>query len=218
MCFYCIDYLDDSQQQHSYDVQRIKNKGKQVKAQLLIARTWRRHRDRRRYLRVYALIVHIQIAFRVHRQQTAFVAHVRNRLRPLRLRFTQLVDCAAEHVNEKHDKSKSRFIMENFVYLLVSIFAGGKNGIVQSWRTTTDLVPIEKPSIVQLQVMHERQRAQQAGAWSGAVNESAMRGKRRRCVLLDVADDTPRIIINSSLMIGGVSGNQIIAISLFQKG
>ena len=146
ICFYCLDYLDNSKQQFSADLDKLQNKSARNAAQVCIAKTWRMYRQRLYYLRMYGFIVRLQIAFRVHKQKNAFMEQVKGRMRPMKLKFSHAYDIAASFVDSsKRDQTKSRNMRdmrENFVYIMVNVLSYNKGNISQSWRVSSSFISI----------------------------------------------------------------------------
>ena len=87
ICFYCVDYLDDSRRTYDEDLKSCVNYELHKKCQIMVAKNFRRYIVRKWYLRIYLLIVRLQVMFHVRRRKKMFMATLQSKLRPMKLRL-----------------------------------------------------------------------------------------------------------------------------------
>ena len=99
VCFLCVDELDASRSH--FEGKRQAQIDFQLKsaAQVIIAKYFRGYSARKFYIRIYTIIVRLQIMFNIRRRKRAFMFNTQAKLRPMKLfivKCTGLVICDRE--------------------------------------------------------------------------------------------------------------------------
>jgi hypothetical protein len=154
-------------------------------SQILIAKTWRKYKQRNWYISIYSAIVRLQIQFQVRKRKRQFLLSVQGKLRTIKLKISnitniQLFDREGLKLNNNsisspgQSKVKKR---EYCLYVIVNVYDLGQGNSIQTWR-------LESPTIS----LH---------------------------ILPHTITD---ILLDEKFILGGVSGNQHLVLSIFQKG
>lgn len=220
ICFYCIDYLDESKARHKQKQSENLNLTKCTRSQIIIAKYWRRFVDRRFYIKIYNLIVYLQVKFRVNKRKQAFHKQVQNKLRPFHLRISKCSNLNLD-LSSKRAHGKARrdsvgsgagaatsaqqeqevSLESHFLYIVVTVLDCSKGHLSQTWRVTSDLVSVDPAS-------------HHAAAAAGAQSNHALGQIRHH----HVHHSPKHVHFDCAFLLGGVSGYQFVVLSVFQRG
>ena len=86
-CFCCIDELEHDRK--VYEQEKSKGRVEDVRknSQIIIARNWRRYMARKGYLRIYSVIVKMQILFQIRQRKKAFLQSIQSKIRPIKIKL-----------------------------------------------------------------------------------------------------------------------------------
>ena len=197
ICFYCLDSLDNSLNTFESEKNFAAKFRTLNDSQTTIAKHWRRYYEQKRFVKIYSLILHIQLLYRLNKRKTLFLEKRFVKLRPLKIKIIKCdnVLIAREKSNlsqnnnqvnpTPHNKTAPVVIIrptivpkyEYFVTVTVMDMANGNHN--QRWLVITDSFPASsvKPTSTQATITFDKE-----------------------------------------LMLAGVSGSQTVVLSVFQNG
>lgn len=188
-CFYCIDSIKESRRVFELHINTAKNIKTLIAAQSTIAKYWRRWRDRRTYLRIYRVALTIQIWYRLKRNKVLFLKRKMEKLRPVVI----TIDCC-ENLTICQDKTTSTGPAKSSKqavanYYIVATAIEMVDGVEeQRWSESSPIHAL----LVPLAPVSTRASFHQS--------------KELICNF------------NHDITLAGVSGHQIIALTVLQKG
>ena len=265
ICFYCIDFLDESKRTHRNKQEESLSFAKYTRAQIMIAKYWRRFVALKFYVRIYNLIVFLQVRFRVNQRKKSFHKQVQGKLRPFHLRISRCSYMNLDLSDRKTGKQRRDSLPAtgntnnsgtvttsnepHFVYVIATVLDFTKGQLNQTWRIVTDLVSVAPQS------GHSRRRRHSAGGSSNStdninadnsntdntdpsntdksINESMKDPVPEPVSSQQPSPQPPRpkqyhyynthpqpkhLYFDCSLLLGGVSGYQIVVLSVYQRG
>lgn len=153
ICFYCVDYLDNSRKVFEQERKTHATYHLSKHAQIVIAREWRRFAARKHYLRIYLLIVRLQVMFHVRRRKKMFMLTLQNKLRPMKLRIMRCHGLVAagssagaggkSPIAPSRQQPNGARRKDNSFYVLVTVMDTSKATVAQTLRIATRLIYLE---------------------------------------------------------------------------
>jgi hypothetical protein len=240
ICFYCIDYLDESKQTHKTKQENNLCLAKFTHSQIVVAKYWRRFSARKFYIQIYNLIVYLQVRFRVNRRKAAFHKQVQGKMRPFTLRIIRCSNLNLDLTNKKglaarrkkesagthaggdaEHSSGAEEPESNFIYVVATVLDLGKGHLSQTWRLSSELVPVR---LVRKRVSHAdvgasavRPHADQA-AHPGHPPGHHPPPPPHLTPVHHVLQQPKHLHVDCSVLLGGVSGYQYVVLTVFQRG
>lgn len=225
ICFYCVDYLDDSKSVHHMKQMESRNFAKHTRAQTIIAKYVRRFIAQSFFIKIYNLIVYIQVRFRVNKRKQAFHKQVQSKLRPYNIRIVKCSDLnldaekrvqglrnrrgslpAADSTSHQASSSSSEEAID-YVYVVVTVLDVTKGQLQQSWRVASELIPLDDA--------HFAAPGQHHKAEVTPLGQPHFFTHR---VAHYQAPSHKHLHMDCNFLLGGVSGYNYVVLSLFQRG
>ena len=133
VCFYCIEYLDDSKMMFDREQNTAKNYQIMVGAQIIIAKYWRRRMERRRFLKIYKVVLKLQMWFQLRKKRRLYLQRKLEKLRVIKITIEY-----AENVLVCGDKtlansSKAEKAASNSYYVVIAVVDKTRGLCTQSW-------------------------------------------------------------------------------------
>eukprot|EP01039_Chlorochromonas_danica_P003835 gene3835-4188_t len=211
ICFYCLDYYDNSRETHEQEKINQVRYEKMKKAQVIVAKSWRRYAARKWYLRIYLLIIRLQVMFHVRRRKKMFILSLQNKLRPMKIRLIRCDDLVAvgrETGNRSPGPSSpSRRQQRQLQQSLSSpshLHARQSHQVQQQSNTRRR----DNSFYVLISIMDN---------FKTTVTQTMRLASR--LISLDVMPYSVfDLIIEEKIMLPGISGNSIIVLTVLQKG
>lgn len=223
ICFYCIDFLDDSKSIHDMKQMESRNFAKHTKAQIVIAKYTRRFLARSFFIKIYNLIVYMQVRFRVNKRKQAFHRQVQSKLRPFHIK---IVKCSNLNLDsDKRAQGKRRGSLAggggadpdapatnsevtDYVYVVVTVLDFTKGQLHQTWRVTSDLIPLDDAHFT----APTHRKPEPLSAAQSHIPHLYTHVHHHH------HPSHKHLHMDCSFLLGGVSGYNYVVLSLFQRG
>lgn len=229
ICFYCIDFLDDSKSVHEMKQLESRNFAKHTKAQITIAKYTRRFLARSFYIKIYNLIVYMQVRFRVNKRKQAFHKQVQSKLRPFNIKITRCSNLNLDSDKRAQGKRRGSLAggggggvggsdsdnpstgsseVTDYVYVVVTVLDVTKGQLHQTWRVTSDLVPLDDAHFT----APTQRKAEPLSAAQSHIPHLYTQVHHHH------HPSHKHLHLDCSFLLGGVSGYNYVVLSLFQRG
>lgn len=146
ICFYCIEFLDDSRLRYEEEYWELANHERKVQSQIIISKNWRRYKCRSFYVRFYNNVVRLQIAYHVKHRKRDFMLSLQEKLRPIKVRLIkchniQVIDKDAHKrrpgtVSPAKDSNIVR--KEHHFFFIITVIDFNQGDFNQSWRINSN--------------------------------------------------------------------------------
>lgn len=146
ICFFCVDYLDDSRARFERERREVTGFERNIQAQTIIAKYWRRYVCRNFYIRVYTIVVKLQIMYHVRHRKRDFMLSLQEKLRPVKLKIIKCHNLVVtdRDTNKKRpagfaspSKEKALINREYHFYFIITVVDFNNGEFNQTWRVNS---------------------------------------------------------------------------------
>lgn len=209
VCFLCVDELDHSRQYYENDKLAVWEHELRIQAQITISKYWRRYKCRKFYLRIYTIIVQLQVMYNIRRRKRAFLFNTQAKLRPMKL-----------HINHCHnltilDREATKANQQHIHALQVghhgsTATPSEDSSVVSKTSKNSPTKPKKREYEVYILVtVIDQSRGETAQTWRLIICQRKMMLK---------PNSTFDVHFDEYIMLGGISGFNVIVLTVFQKG
>jgi hypothetical protein len=99
---------------------------------------------RRAYVKIFNIIVFLQIKFRINKRKQEFHRQIQSKLRPYKIHVSKCSELSLEsYFNKKGIEGASEDEENHLLYAVVTVVDASKGQVAQTWKLNSDPVPVD---------------------------------------------------------------------------